>query len=102
MSIWHLRELMDVVEQGDRAALVFCVSRADATSVSPADSIDPEYGKTLRAAAAACARQIDARRASSPSCGGTRRAARLVHIRRDGGPTPQCCLTRRSCDACAG
>ena len=48
----HLRELIDVVEQGDRAALVLCF-QADATSVSPADSIDPEYGKTLRAAAAA-------------------------------------------------
>ena len=49
----HLRELMDVVAHGDRAVLVFCVSRTDATTVRPADAIDPEYGKTLRAAATA-------------------------------------------------
>ena len=49
----HLRELIDVVASGHRGVLVFCVSRTDATVVSPADSIDPQYGETLRAAAAA-------------------------------------------------
>lgn len=49
----HLRELMGVVEAGDRAALVFCAGRTDTRWVGPADAIDPLYGETLRAAAAA-------------------------------------------------
>lgn len=49
----HLRELMGVVEAGDRAALVFCASRTDTRWVGPADDIDPTYGETLRAAAKA-------------------------------------------------
>ncbi len=49
----HLRELMGVVEAGDRAALVFCAGRTDTRWVGPADDIDPLYGETLRAAAAA-------------------------------------------------
>jgi len=49
----HLRELMGVVEAGDRAALVFCASRTDTRWVGPADAIDPVYGETLRAAAEA-------------------------------------------------
>jgi len=47
----HLRELMDVVAAGQRAALVFCVQRDDARGVGPADSIDPDYGHLLREAA---------------------------------------------------
>ncbi len=46
----HLRELMEVVRQGGRGVLVFCVQRADAMEVRPADAIDPEYGRTLRQA----------------------------------------------------
>jgi len=49
----HLRELMRVVSEGDRGALVFHVPRADAERVRPADDIDPLYGDTLREAAAA-------------------------------------------------
>lgn len=49
----HLRELMGVVEAGDRAALVFCASRTDTRWVGPADDIDPTYGETLRVAAKA-------------------------------------------------
>ncbi|MBK1691428.1 DNA/RNA nuclease SfsA [Ectothiorhodospira mobilis] len=49
----HLRELMAMVEAGHRAALVFCVQRADVGRVRPADEIDPEYGRWLRRAAAA-------------------------------------------------
>lgn len=49
----HLRELMGVAAGGDRAVLLFCVQRGDAHEVRPADAIDPVYGKTLRAAAAA-------------------------------------------------
>lgn len=46
----HLRELMAMVEGGYRAVLLFCVQRGDATEVRPADTIDPEYGATLREA----------------------------------------------------
>ncbi|MDE2260847.1 MAG: DNA/RNA nuclease SfsA, partial [Betaproteobacteria bacterium] len=42
--------LMREVADGQRAVLVFCVQRDDATEVRPADNIDPEYGKTLREA----------------------------------------------------
>ncbi len=49
----HLRELQDMVDAGDRAALVFCIQRGDALTVGPADDIDPEYGRLLRKAEAA-------------------------------------------------
>lgn len=49
----HLREMMAVVAQGARAALVFCVQRGDVREVRPADTIDPVYGRTLREALAA-------------------------------------------------
>jgi len=48
----HLAELMDVVAQGMRAAMVFCVQRDDCSSLAPADDIDPSYGRLLRQAAA--------------------------------------------------
>ncbi|NDU91165.1 MAG: DNA/RNA nuclease SfsA [Ferrovum sp.] len=46
----HLREMMRRVAEGERAVLVFCVQRDDVSEVRPADSIDPEYGQTLREA----------------------------------------------------
>jgi sugar fermentation stimulation protein A len=46
----HLRELMRVVREGDRGVLLFTVQRGDGESVSPADAIDPEYGRLLRLA----------------------------------------------------
>ncbi len=46
----HLRELMDVVRAGERAALVFVVQRRGCAAVAPADAIDPEYGELLREA----------------------------------------------------
>lgn len=46
----HLRELMRVVREGDRGVIFFTVQRGDANSVSPADMIDPEYGRLLRLA----------------------------------------------------
>ncbi len=48
----HLRELMEVVRRGERGVIFFLVQRPDAASVSPADSIDPEYGRLLRLAVA--------------------------------------------------
>jgi sugar fermentation stimulation protein A len=44
----HLNELMRVVREGDRGVIFFTVQRGDGESVSPADAIDPEYGRLLR------------------------------------------------------
>jgi sugar fermentation stimulation protein A len=49
----HLEELMHVVQGGQRAAMVYCVQRADCSVFRPADHIDPTYGKLLRRAQAA-------------------------------------------------
>ncbi|MDD2580424.1 MAG: DNA/RNA nuclease SfsA [Desulfuromonadaceae bacterium] len=46
----HLQELMRVVREGDRGVIFFTVQRGDGDSVSPADMIDPEYGRLLRLA----------------------------------------------------
>lgn len=48
----HLHELMHVIDQGHRAAMVFSVQRSDCDVFVPADAIDPEYGKALRQAVA--------------------------------------------------
>lgn len=49
----HLEHLMVRKREGERAALLYIVQRADADSVAPADDIDPEYAATLREAARA-------------------------------------------------
>lgn len=46
----HLRELINVVESGDRAVLFFCVQHTGISEVRPADQIDPDYARTLRQA----------------------------------------------------
>ncbi len=46
----HLRELINVVESGQRAVLCYCVQHSGIRTVSPADEIDPLYAETLRAA----------------------------------------------------
>lgn len=46
----HLRELTEVVRQGQRAVMLYCVQRGDAELFAPADAIDPAYGAALRAA----------------------------------------------------
>lgn len=46
----HLNELMRVVREGDRGVIFFTVQRGDGHAVSPADAIDPEYGRLLRLA----------------------------------------------------
>ena len=43
----HLRELISMVDDGHRAALVYCVARTDAIAVRPAREIDPEYANTF-------------------------------------------------------
>jgi sugar fermentation stimulation protein A len=44
----HLRELIQVVREGNRGVIFFVVQRLDARSLAPADDIDPEYGMLLR------------------------------------------------------
>lgn len=46
----HLRELMHVIELGQRGMIFFCIQRDDINSFKPADNIDPEYGQMLRKA----------------------------------------------------
>lgn len=46
----HLLTLMDVVRQGHRAALIFCVQHTGAQAMRPADEVDPTYGRLLRQA----------------------------------------------------
>lgn len=46
----HMQHLAACCRAGDRAALVYCVQRADVSEVRPADGIDPAYGDALREA----------------------------------------------------
>lgn len=43
----HLRELMDMVEQGYRAVLIFAVLHSGIDSVKAAEHVDPAYAKLL-------------------------------------------------------
>jgi len=63
----HLRELMTMVEKGQRAVIFFCVQRGDVERVRPADEIDPVYGKTLRQAIAAGVEALAYRARVTPS-----------------------------------
>jgi sugar fermentation stimulation protein A len=46
----HLEELIHLVENGSRGVIFFLIQRMDAGVFSPADHIDPEYGRVLRKA----------------------------------------------------
>ena len=46
----HLRELMKLVGEGHSAEIFFAIQRSDCETFSPADEIDPEYGRLLREA----------------------------------------------------
>jgi sugar fermentation stimulation protein A len=48
----HLRELMDMVKQGHRAVLFFCVQVNNALKMEVASQVDPLYAKTLAEAIA--------------------------------------------------
>ncbi|MFZ4737396.1 MAG: DNA/RNA nuclease SfsA [Bradymonadia bacterium] len=63
----HLRELAAMVRQGHRAVLLFCASRDDTLAVEPADDLDPEYGRTLRAVAEAGVEVLAYRWSLSPT-----------------------------------
>ena len=43
----HIRELMEMVKQGDRAVLLFVIMRTDIERVEPARVIDPDYANLL-------------------------------------------------------
>jgi len=47
----HLRELMQARREGWRAVIFFLVQRGEAAAFTPADAIDPDYGRLLREAA---------------------------------------------------
>lgn len=49
----HLRELMDIVAHGERAAMFYLVQRPDGRCFAPADCIDPDYATLFYQALAA-------------------------------------------------
>ncbi|MFD1006585.1 DNA/RNA nuclease SfsA [Oceanisphaera ostreae] len=49
----HVRELMQCVQDGQRAVLLFCVLHTGITRVSPAHHLDPVYGALITEALAA-------------------------------------------------
>ncbi|WP_305042852.1 DNA/RNA nuclease SfsA [Geoalkalibacter sp.] len=49
----HLHELHAALAQGYRAVIFFLVQRGEAQAFTPADAIDPAYGRLLREACAA-------------------------------------------------
>jgi len=46
----HLRELQQQVQEGHRCVMFYLIQRTDAHLFKPADRIDPDYGRALRAA----------------------------------------------------
>ncbi len=62
----HLRELMEVVQQGKRGVILFFVNRPEGRTFSPADTIDPGYGETLRQAKAAGVELLAYRAVTTP------------------------------------
>lgn len=44
----HLRELLALHQSGARGVIFFLVQRGEASAFTPADRIDPEYGRLLR------------------------------------------------------
>lgn len=62
----HLNVLADLARNGQPAALVYCVQRADVTAVRPAAMIDPAYADAFRAAIDAGVTAIALRAEVSP------------------------------------
>lgn len=46
----HLRELIDMVKEGERAVCLFFINRGDCYQFAPGDIADPDYGQLLREA----------------------------------------------------
>lgn len=74
----HLRELIRVVEGGDRAVLVFCVQHTGVDKVAPADHIDPQYGEVLRMAEKAGVELLAYQAAISPEAITLKKAMTVV------------------------
>jgi len=51
-ALKHLEELEQEVKNGNRAVMLYLITRADAISFSPANHIDPRYGKAVKKAVA--------------------------------------------------
>ena len=49
-ALKHLKELEQEVKDGNRAVMLYMISREDAERFSPADHIDPRYGKAVKKA----------------------------------------------------
>ncbi|WP_413288747.1 DNA/RNA nuclease SfsA [Bdellovibrio sp. HCB337] len=47
----HLQELMNLMDEGHTAEILFTIQRGDCEDFAPADMIDEEYGRLLRLAA---------------------------------------------------
>jgi sugar fermentation stimulation protein A len=47
----HVEELTQVVQEGERSAIVFVVQREDAVTFAPNDEADPTFGQALQEAA---------------------------------------------------
>lgn len=45
----HLKTMMDIVKNGERAAFFYCIQRGDALCFAPADYIDPVYARLFYA-----------------------------------------------------
>ena len=74
----HLRELMQMVREGHRAVLLFCVQHTGIEWVESADEIDFLYGQTLREAHAAGVEVIAYGAVIAPEIGEIRLAKKLV------------------------
>ncbi|MEJ2054260.1 MAG: DNA/RNA nuclease SfsA [Calditrichaceae bacterium] len=44
----HLYELLDMIQSGHRAVMLYVIQRSDGTSFKPAGHIDPAYAKSLK------------------------------------------------------
>lgn len=44
----HVREMMDIVSSGERAAFFYCIQRADGCCFGPADYIDADYAALFK------------------------------------------------------
>ncbi|WP_017324862.1 DNA/RNA nuclease SfsA [Synechococcus sp. PCC 7336] len=62
----HLQELMEMVERGHRAAMLYFIHRGDCDEFAPGDDKDPEYGQLLRQAVKAGVEILPYRFAVSP------------------------------------
>ena len=46
----HIEEMVKLIKKGHRAELIFAIQRVDVVAFAPADDLDPEYSRLLRAA----------------------------------------------------